>query len=503
MADLGVFRRRANRDLSVEVASRLRDPFEQLYMGVLRPNDPVLLEKGGGFDYRIYRDLKRDGKVLGALQKRELAIIGREWQVEPVESGAAGLAAAAQVTAILKALPFDQICRNLLDATLMGFSPNEIVWDVRDGAIVPARVIKRAQRRFRFVQDEPSTPPVLHLLTQSEMMRGEALPDRKFIVHCVNPEDDNPYGIGLGQALYWPVFFKRLCLIGWNKMNDRFSAPTPWGRYPRSAGPREKSTLFDALRAMQNDGVVMTPEGMSIELIEAKLTGSVTSQRELYDAMNDWILYVVLGQEPRSSSGGAQAAAAKERSDVRLDLAQADSDLLSDTLNSSMIRWICEFNGLPPVLLYRTIKEEEDLKARSETDKNVFSMGYRPTPERILATYGEGWVPAETSPGVQLSFDPASAVRAAFSESSDEDAAQRSIDDALSGLDANALANASAAMLEPLVQLIESCGSYEEALARLGEAYPQMSTTLLQAMLANAIFGAQAYGRVQDDGGTA
>lgn len=499
MADLGVFRRRQNRDLMVEVASRLRDPFEQLYMGVLRPNDPVLLEKGGGFDYRIYRDLRRDGKVFGALQKRELALVGRAWQVEPVESGSVGLDAAAQVTAILKALPFDQICRNLLDATLMGFSPNEIVWDVRDGAIVPDRIIKRAQRRFRFVQDEQSTPPVLHLLTQSEMLRGEPLPDRKFIVHRVNPEDDNPYGTGLGQVLYWPVFFKRLCLIGWNKMNDRFSAPTPWGRYPRSASPREKSTLFDALRAMQNDGCVMTPEGMSIELIEAKLTGSVSSQRELYEAMNDWIADVILGQEPRSGSGGAQAAAAKERRDVRLDLVQADSDLLSDTLNSTLIHWICEFNGLPPVLLYRVIKEEEDLKSKSETDRNVYGMGFRPTLERILANYGEGWEVDEARPtGAQQSVESASAARAVFSEPDDGNAAQRSIDDAVAQLDATALANASAALLEPLVQLIESCGSYEEALARLGEAYPKMDTTLLQAMLANAMFGAQAYGRLVD-----
>ncbi|MBV2264380.1 MAG: DUF935 domain-containing protein [Thauera sp.] len=67
------------------------------------------------------------------------------------------------------------------------------------------------------------------------------------------------------------MFFKRKGIIAWNKLNDRFGSPTPWGRYPRNAGPKEKGTLFDALRAISNDGVVMTPEGMQIELLDLRI----------------------------------------------------------------------------------------------------------------------------------------------------------------------------------------------------------------------------------------
>ena len=49
-----------------EFANRLRDPFEQHYMGVLRSNDPLLLERGHG-SVELYRDLKRDGKVFSGL----------------------------------------------------------------------------------------------------------------------------------------------------------------------------------------------------------------------------------------------------------------------------------------------------------------------------------------------------------------------------------------------------------------------------------------------------
>jgi hypothetical protein len=57
---------------------------------------------------------------------------------------------------------------------------------------------------------------------------------------------------------------------------------------------------------------------------------------------------------------------------------QADSDLLSDTLNTTLIPWLCEFNGWPALTLHRQIKAAEDLQAASETDKNVSEMGFRP-----------------------------------------------------------------------------------------------------------------------------
>ncbi len=40
----------ARPELGAEFAHRLRDPFEAPYMGVLRANDPLLLERGINFD---------------------------------------------------------------------------------------------------------------------------------------------------------------------------------------------------------------------------------------------------------------------------------------------------------------------------------------------------------------------------------------------------------------------------------------------------------------------
>lgn len=508
----------AKPELDTEVANRARDPFETNYLGVLRSNDPLLLEKGQHVE--LYRDLKRDGKVFSTLQKRIGALVGREWTVKPVADG--GDADAKALTDILQAINFDQLCRDLLDALVMGYSVSEIVWTVRDNRIVPKRIIKRRQRRFVYVEVDDNAGPQLRLLTTENMLTGVELPERKFIVHRCNPEDDNPYGTGLGLQLYWPVFFKRKGIISWNKLNDRFGSPTPWGKYPRNASPKEKGTLFDALRAISNDGVVMTPEGMQLELLESKLTGSVTTQQALCEYMDDWIAEVVLGQEARAS-GGKTGAASKERAAVRLDLVQADSDLLSETLNSTLIAWLCEFNGLAPCLVYRQIKEEEDKKAESEADKNVADMGFELSEEAVREKYGEGWsrksAPAigeppanpmanqdKTSgspkavsahPAVDTLKSPKTDQPASFAEAAG-DAGQIAIDNAIAAVPDAELQVAMAGLIEPLLAAIDSSASFEEALAAVEVAFPKMDSTKLQALLARAMFGAEAFGRLSE-----
>ena len=476
-------------ELDTEVANRLHDPFETNYMGVLRTNDPLLLERGDGARaFELYRDLKRDGKVFSGLQKRKLAVIGKPWQVEAVEKGTAGEKDVLIVTEMLKLLNFDTLCAELLDALLIGFVPTEIVWTIRDNLIAASRVIKRAQRRFVYVQDDENAPPALHLLTKSNMLTGEAVPDKKFMVHRVNPEDDNPYGTGLGLQLYWPVFFKRKGILSWNKLNDRFGSPTPWGKYPKGAGVKEKGTLFDALKAMSNDGVIMTPEGMGLELLESKLTGSITTQQSLCEYMDDWIMEVILGQSPRGKGGGALAAASNEREDVRVELSQADSDLLSETINSTLLKWFCEYNGLTPCRVYRVIKKDEDLKAASETDSNVTGMGFKMTLDGVRAKYGDHWDEAPAA----IAGSPKDRA-ASFAEAT---LTSNQVDPTQS--ETNTLMSASAPLWGPMVDqlqaLVDRASSLTQLQQTLAQAYGDLDSSELVKLMAAAMALAELKG---------
>lgn len=505
--------------LDTEIAHRLLDPFETLYMGLVRTNDPLLLEKGSassGAD--LYRDLRRDGKVFSALQKRVLALVGRPYQVVPVEDGDRGKRDAETLHDILKRSAFDKLCRDLLEALLTGAAINEVVMTFRDGHYQVARAPQRALRRFAFVQPDGGGPVELRMLTRANMLTGEPLPPRTFIVHRVNPQDDNPWGMGLGLQLYWAVFFKRKAMISWNKLNDRAGVPVPWGKYPRSAGPKEKGTLFDALKALSNDGVVMTPEGTMIELLESKLaSGSITSQQALCEYCDDWIDAVLLGQEARSKSGGALASASKERSAVRLDLVQADSDLLSETLNSSLIQWLCELNGLVPCTVERVIKEEEDLEKSATTDKTISEMGFELDEETVQAKYGEGWrkkreppppepgagpgaaVPGQQPPTGKDPATPAAGTAAVQFAEGDQVDGQAAIDAAIDSVKDAELQAAMRDLLDPLMSAVEAADTFEDALAAAEAAYPRMDKARLQSLLARAMFGAETFGRLEPD----
>ena len=61
-----------------------------------------------------------------------------------------------------------------------------------------------------------------------------------------------------------------------------------------------------------------------------------------------------------------------------------------------MLTWICEYNGLEACQVGRQIKEEEDKKAESETDKNVSEMGFELSEDAVRAKYGEGWSKKKT-----------------------------------------------------------------------------------------------------------
>lgn len=471
--------------LDSETATRQKDPWAQGFMGVVPTNDPLLLERGepGSLAWELYRDLRRDGKVFAGMQKRKLAVVGQAWSVSPLVDTPEGARDAKLVTDILAGFAFDRLCASLLNALLVGWQPAEIVWTLRElplegggtrQMVVPDRVPARAQRRFVYRDGQDGEAPELRLLTRDALQEGVPVHARKFIVHVVDAEDGNPYGTGLGLQLYWPVFFKRKGVLAWAKLCDRFGTPTPWGKYPREASAREKGTLFEALRALSNDGFMMTPEGTMIELLESRMSSSgQTPNQSMVEYMDDWIAEVLLGQPPRNGGGGALAAAASEREQVRVELSQADSDLLSETLNRTLLQWICELNGLQPCTVSRTIKKEEDKKAQSETDVNVASMGFKPTLDAVRERYGQGWEVVDAAANGKADVPPGASkdkpAPASFAEPA-PDAVQQLIDAELAQWEP---------LLEPMVAPVQAL---LDAAAREGLTAQQVLDRLPQAL---------------------
>ena len=351
---------------------------------LLVPQDSVLQAKGG--DYVIYEEVLRDDQVASTFQQRRLAVTSSEWGVRPGGTDRKSQKAADHLRYVLENIGWDGVTDKMLYGVFFGYAVAECLWD-QDGAEIVLKAIKvRKQRRFAF--DEEGD---LRLLLRENPM-GEKMPERKFWQFCTGSDhDDEPYGLGLAHWLYWPVYFKRNGIKLWLIFMDKFGMPTAKGMYPVNATEEEKRRLLAALRAIQTDSGIIVPEGMQIELIEATRGGQVHYEGFI-DRMNAAIAKVVLSQTLTTDSVGGQYKAEVQKS-VRNEVVRADADLVCDTFNRTVGRWLTEWNypGAKTPKVWRRVTEEMDLRPRAERDKILFSMGFRPTLAYVRETYGGGW----------------------------------------------------------------------------------------------------------------
>jgi phage gp29-like protein len=475
------------KELTTEVATVRRDITMPHYSNVLVNQDDTLITRGGNKGLKIYDEIERDTKVFSSLQKRKLAVIGRPWQVDPASDRARDKAAAEMVSRNLSRIGFDTVTLNGLDAIMKGFAVGEIMWAVEGREYVIKRIIPRNQRRFTFDLDYK-----LRMFTLENQYEGITLPERKFIVHSYGGKDGSPFGLGLGTRLFWPAFFKRQDISAWLVFLDKFASPTAVGSYPPGASAKDIDSLRAALEAIAQETSIAIPDGMLIKFIEAQRSGGSDAYERMARYMDEQIEEVIIGDSSGQSGGGALAAAAITKKEVRIELVKADADLYSDTLSETLCKWLVELNmpgaGIPRVS--RIVEEPANQKETSEVDKNMKEAGFRRTLKSVHETYGGEWeiIPvAPTAAAVKQGGAPefAEADISLFPDQLALDAA----------IDATELQPVAVRLLQPLIDALNSAASFEDAYNALSEAYPKMDTKALADLLARAEFVAQLAGR--------
>lgn len=357
--------------------------------------DPVLRTEAAGKGLKLYDEVDRDAHAGSVLQQRILAVVGKEWEVIPARSvrklGRPSSTPQEKVIAdfvseVLENCNFDQARQELLRGILYGYYATEVMWQVLGGDVRVRKLIGKHPRRFIFTPERQ-----LRLLTRQNMIEGEMVPDRKFIVFTYG-DSDNPYGRGLGQKLWWPVWFKKNGVKFWLVFLEKFGMPTVKGKYPPGTLPEQQKALMDAIEAIQSDTGVKIPDSMDIEFLEASRAGTVTHE-QLCDYMDRQISKAVLGQTLTTEiKGEGSYAASQTHNDVRQEIIEADADLLDSVFNEALIRWIVDYN-FPGVTVYPKIKTyagaKPDLKAQSEIDKTlVVDIGLPVGRAYFYETYG-------------------------------------------------------------------------------------------------------------------
>ena len=484
--------------------------------------DPVLRTEAARKGLKLYDEVDRDAHAGSVLQQRVLAVVGKEWEIIPArsarKSGRPASTTQEQVVAdyvseVLENCNFDQARQEILKAVLYGFYCVEIMWSTGDRPVPPTartisikKLIGKHPRRFLFTPERE-----LRLLTLQNMVEGETLPERKFITFTYG-DSDNPYGRGLGQRLWWPVWFKKNGVKFWIVFLEKFGMPTVKGKYPPGATPEQQQKLMDAIESIQSDTGIKIPDSMDIEFLEASRAGTVTHE-QLCDYMDRQISKAVLGQTASTEGTPGKLGNEKAQGDVRQEIIEADADLLDGCLNDTLIPWIVDYN-FPGVTEYPKIKTyaaaKPDLSAQSLIDKTlVVDIGLPIGTAYFYETYGipepeageelvnpppqaptpvipapaKGGQISNLSPGKQFSER---VIQYTPDQQAVENLAAASISQAASALSVNE---------QRIIAAVGRAGSYDEAMQNVLDLYPALMMDDLAKVMDGAVLNAELFGR--------
>lgn len=467
------------------------------WLNRLENPDPTLRTESQGKGLKLYDEVDRDPHAGAVLQSRYLSVVGKEWEVLPGDESAQGQDIADFVKDAFLNTNFDQARQELLQAILYGFYVAEVIWVVRDGDIVPQRIRAKHPRRFSFSMDRE-----LRLLTPQGMIEGEPVPDRKFIRFTYG-SSDNPYGKGLGQKLWWPVWFKKNGIKFWLIFLEKFGMPTAVGKYPPGTPPEQQKALLDAIDAIQNETGVKIPDTMAIDLLEAARSGKGTYET-LCEYMDRQCSKAVLGQTATTEGTPGKLGNEDAQNETRQDIVEADAGLLDECLNNTLVRWIVDYN-FPGVTAYPKLhtrtEAEKDLKPLAERDKTLTrDIGLPVAKSYFYQTYG---IPVPEK-GEEVVAPPAQGHTldrpANGAEFADQGFSQEHIDD-LSSQGAKDAHEAISALVQPVLDMIEGARSFEEIGEKIYELYPDLDTGDFQDLLARAMFASSltGYAGASDD----
>ncbi len=393
--------------LTGEVAGVTGDLYEPLlgWLGI-RPNrDPLLSyqqpDAAYAWPYGLFEEaLDKDAHLSALVGQRKAAVLGWERSVVPADDSAAAAETARFVERALGQIGseprrggdggFEHDLAELLDAIPYGLSLSEIIWRRgEDGALLPAALLSRHPRRFVF--DSDGRP---RLLTAAEPVRGEALPERKFLVFAPYGRHENPYGLPQLRSVWWLAWFKRQVLRFWVMYLEKYGSPTAVLRHPLGATTAEKRAYRRIIGSIQQETGLVVPEGVELQLLEAtRGGGGAGSYRELVELSNREMSKALLGQTLTAESDGRGSyALGRVHEAVRADIVRQDAQALMALVNTQLVRWIVDLNLPAGRRSYPRWQlsppADGDLKLQLEIDRFFAEQGLALDQAELYSRYG-------------------------------------------------------------------------------------------------------------------
>jgi hypothetical protein len=389
-------------------------PFTGTGSSIVRPNDDLLIQKGGNRALSTYQRLLLDSQVQGSFSKLLQEVTSRPWYVKEHSDKPGDLAIRDFVAETLGDLGVDDLYKGLAEALIIGFSVGEVMWKKTKRGVIPFDVRIRDQRRFVFQEAEESqTGFTMRCLTFNRMFEGIELPARKFIINRYwTQHNGDPYGSAIGRILYPLVKFRTRALESYVLYGDRYATPTAVASAPLSASTQEIEDIYNMISNLSQETATVLPEGFKLEFVNPE--GSPDVFKNLIDYLDKVVSLLICGENEAGQAEAGSRASSVVANVVRVVRASEISEAISYQLTQTLVRWIVDLNfgtDVASPTLTREFRIEESQLTPADISL-LIQNGFKPRREWVERHFRvdleDEAKPAEGDQGAngETTFDP-------------------------------------------------------------------------------------------------
>ena len=332
--------------LESEIAVREKQKIMKDFLEYLPDPDYILRQQGQGIE--IYRKLEYDPHLMAVKQQRIMQVTSMDWEIK----------GSPEVESWIRNIDIESVIEQVMDCIFYGYSVFEVMWEQRNGRIVPVRVVEKPQEWF--VYDENNE---LKMRPEKINEKYIELPPYKFLVARHKAKYDNPYGEKLLARCFWPVKLKKDGIVFWSYMAEKFGMPYLIGKVNKNASIEDKAAFLKELESMRRDAVAVCNDDDSIETLDIGTRGDSNGLYQDFiifqnSEISKAILTVTLTTEIMKTGTYAASQTHKE---ILEQIALADKKIVEKTINE-LIRWYVELNWgngkeIPTFLLKHSFTE--------------------------------------------------------------------------------------------------------------------------------------------------
>lgn len=476
----------------------------------------------------LFTDMEeKDAHIFSEMSKRKRVLLTLDWDVQPPrDASSSEKKLASWVRECIQDMTFfEDVILDCLDAIGHGFSAQEITWTRIEGMWLPQAINRRPQRWFMTPWNDRDD-----IRLRGVEVMGEPLWEFGWILHKHRAKSGYIARSGLHRILVWPYLFKNYGVRDLMEFLEIYGIPLRIGKYASGSTQEEKDALLRAVVGIGHNAAGIIPQEMQIEFKEAASSSGQNPHLTMIEYMERSQSKAILGGTLTSQADGKSSthALGNVHNEVRHDLMTSDARQLEATLTRALIYPIVALNkGVTdvrrlPRLSFET-REAEDMKLYSDSLPKLVAMGL-PIPVdwareklSIPAVQDGGAIltipqplqalppefrpaPAPAAPGSQaaLSRTARMTYRPVVTNDRGETVYpdQAQLDDTVTSLPVDPLANGMDKLLAPVIQAIRNGETPDAAVEALLAAQPDMDDTAIAELLARAIFVADIWGRV-------